>query len=148
MLLIHALALSANNHCFMPEKAPTRYEDALGETWTHEIGLDRHADHLPSHRGRPHSTLQISFERTSYVCLLVRLGVLLNPNYGGSTIYMGGEAYPHVDVIVVVVVLCKICCFVVVLHLLVFFCFVVVVFTLRHRNDVICCYRTGSNIYR
>ena len=25
-------------------------EHALGETTTHEIDLDRHADHLPSHR--------------------------------------------------------------------------------------------------
>ena len=31
-------------------KIPREY--ALGETRTHEINLDRHADHLPSHRGR------------------------------------------------------------------------------------------------
>ena len=35
----------------MEEKVPTSspYEHALGETWTHGIYLDRHADHLPSH---------------------------------------------------------------------------------------------------
>ena len=35
---------------FYARKSP--YEHALGETRTHEIDLDRHADHLPRHRGR------------------------------------------------------------------------------------------------
>ena len=32
--------------------ATKSHEHALGETWTHEIYLEKHADHLPSHRGR------------------------------------------------------------------------------------------------
>ena len=49
MSLSHALALSANQ-LFYARKSLHEY--ALGETRTHEIDLDRHADLLPSHRRR------------------------------------------------------------------------------------------------
>ena len=54
MLLTHALALSAKIIFYVTKQTLRTYEYALGETRTHEKYLSRHADNLPSHRGRRH----------------------------------------------------------------------------------------------
>ena len=68
MSVTHALALSANLLSYA-RKSP--YEHAPGDTWTHEIDLDRHADHLPSHQGCRH-TLKTWLLYFSTCCLNTR----------------------------------------------------------------------------